>query len=95
MYATFKQRSILRSEEAGYGEAIWHGRDTRKIELLSDYGRDPLQVGKAVGHVLGATGHGSCKAVIGKDTRLSGYMLETALASGLVSMGVDVFWGRK
>jgi len=50
-----------------------------------------LQVGKAIGHVLGATGHGSCKAVIGKDTRLSGYMLETALASGLVSMGVDVF----
>lgn len=49
-----------------------------------------LQVGKALGHVLGASGHGSCKAVIGKDTRLSGYMLETALTSGLVSMGVDV-----
>jgi phosphoglucosamine mutase len=49
-----------------------------------------LQVGKALGHVLGAKGHGSCKAVIGKDTRLSGYMLETALTSGLVSMGVDV-----
>src|SRR6478609_4459061 len=27
---------------------------------------------------------------IGKDTRLSGYMLETALASGIVSMGADV-----
>ena len=49
-----------------------------------------LQVGKAIGHALGASGHGSCKAVIGKDTRLSGYMLETALTSGLVSMGVDV-----
>ncbi len=49
-----------------------------------------LQIGKALGHVLGASGHGSCKAVIGKDTRLSGYMLETALTSGLVSMGVDV-----
>ena len=49
-----------------------------------------LQVGKALGHALGASGHGSCKAVIGKDTRLSGYMLETALTSGLVSMGVDV-----
>jgi len=49
-----------------------------------------LQLGKALGHVLGASGHGSCKAVIGKDTRLSGYMLETALTSGLVSMGVDV-----
>jgi phosphoglucosamine mutase len=30
------------------------------------------------------------KILIGKDTRLSGYMLETALASGIVSMGVDV-----
>ena len=31
------------------------------------------------------------RAVIGKDTRISGYMLETALASGLVSMGMDVY----
>ncbi len=30
------------------------------------------------------------KIVIGKDTRLSGYMLETAMASGICSMGVDV-----
>jgi phosphoglucosamine mutase len=30
------------------------------------------------------------KIVIGKDTRLSGYMLETALAAGISSMGVDV-----
>lgn len=29
--------------------------------------------------------------VIGKDTRLSGYMLETALVSGIVSVGLDVF----
>ncbi|MEI8139501.1 MAG: phosphoglucosamine mutase [bacterium] len=49
-----------------------------------------MQIGKALGHTLGASGHGSCKAVIGKDTRLSGYMLETALTSGLVAMGVDV-----
>ena len=49
-----------------------------------------LQVGKAIAHVMEAHGHGSSKAVIGKDTRLSGYMLETALTSGLVSMGMDV-----
>ncbi|TLN24019.1 phosphoglucosamine mutase [bacterium] len=30
------------------------------------------------------------RVVIGKDTRLSGYMLETALASGFCSMGVDI-----
>jgi phosphoglucosamine mutase len=50
-----------------------------------------LQVGKSIAHVFGADGHGSKKAVIGKDTRLSGYMIETALTSGLVSMGMDVF----
>ncbi|HOK04723.1 MAG TPA: phosphoglucosamine mutase [Victivallales bacterium] len=50
-----------------------------------------LQVGKAIAHVFKAEGHGSAKAVIGKDTRLSGYMIETALTSGIVSMGMDVF----
>lgn len=49
-----------------------------------------LQVGKALAHVFGAKGHGSAKTVVGKDTRLSGYMIETALTSGLVSMGMDV-----
>jgi phosphoglucosamine mutase len=50
-----------------------------------------LQLGKVVAHVFASSGHGSKRAVIGKDTRLSGYMLETALTSGLVSMGMDVF----
>ena len=31
------------------------------------------------------------KVVIGKDTRLSGYMLENALAAGFCSMGAKVF----
>lgn len=31
------------------------------------------------------------KIIIGKDTRLSGYMLETSLVAGIVSMGVDVY----
>jgi phosphoglucosamine mutase len=50
-----------------------------------------LQVGKAVAHVFKAQGRGFSRAVVGKDTRLSGYMLENALASGLVSMGMDVY----
>jgi phosphoglucosamine mutase len=50
-----------------------------------------LRLGKALGAQLKASGYGSARAVIGKDTRLSGYMLETALTSGLVSSGVDVF----
>jgi len=50
-----------------------------------------LKLGKALGKQLNARGYGSARAVIGKDTRLSGYMLETAITSGLVSAGVDVF----
>ena len=50
-----------------------------------------LKLGKSIGAQLNARGYGSARAVIGKDTRLSGYMLETALTSGLVSAGVDVF----
>ncbi|OGV64095.1 MAG: phosphoglucosamine mutase [Lentisphaerae bacterium RIFOXYB12_FULL_65_16] len=49
-----------------------------------------LQTGKAMAHVFQARGHGTKRAIIGKDTRLSGYMLESALTSGLVSLGMDV-----
>ncbi len=39
-----------------------------------------------------ARGRGRHKIVIGKDTRLSGYMLENAISSGILSMGVDVLF---
>ncbi|MFH1511594.1 MAG: phosphoglucosamine mutase [Candidatus Woesearchaeota archaeon] len=48
-----------------------------------------LQIGKAVAHVL-RNGKERPKIVIGKDTRLSGYMFESALTSGICSMGGDV-----
>lgn len=47
-----------------------------------------LKLGWAVGRVL-AQGQGN-KVVIGKDTRISGYMLESALESGLSAAGIDV-----
>ncbi len=47
-----------------------------------------LKLGWAVGRVL-ANGHKK-KVVIGKDTRISGYMLESALEAGLSAAGVDV-----
>lgn len=50
-----------------------------------------LRVGKAIATIFTAEGKKNTRAVIGKDTRLSGYMLESALTSGLVSMGMDVF----
>ncbi|NNM30752.1 MAG: phosphoglucosamine mutase [Akkermansiaceae bacterium] len=49
-----------------------------------------LRVGRAVARALEATRSGKHKVVIGKDTRVSGYMLETALTSGLVSEGARV-----
>lgn len=46
-----------------------------------------LQLGRAVTHVAGQGRSHAPRVVIGKDTRLSGYMIETALASGVCSMG--------
>ncbi len=48
-----------------------------------------LRVGRALTSVF-RDRPGQHKILIGKDTRLSGYMLETALASGVCSMGGDV-----
>lgn len=54
-----------------------------------------LKLGRAAAHVFRtrspeAKSRERHKIVIGKDTRLSGYMLENAIASGVLSMGVDV-----
>ena len=47
-----------------------------------------LQIGRATAHICKEKDHRH-KIVIGKDTRISGYMLESALVSGICSMGVD------
>lgn len=48
-----------------------------------------LRVGQAAGRVFHRGEHRH-RVVIGKDTRLSGYMIETALTSGFLSVGMDV-----
>jgi phosphoglucosamine mutase len=48
-----------------------------------------MQVGRGVAYVF-KNRHHRPKILIGKDTRLSGYMLENAIAAGICSMGVDV-----
>jgi phosphoglucosamine mutase len=48
-----------------------------------------LRVGQAAGLVLRRGQHRN-RVVIGKDTRLSGYMIETALVAGFTSVGMDV-----
>ena len=50
-----------------------------------------LKVGMAAGRVYSKNGSHRHRAVIGKDTRLSGYMIETAMMSGFTAVGVDVF----
>lgn len=49
-----------------------------------------LKLGWAVGCVLGADGGDRGRVLIGKDTRVSGYLLESALESGLSAAGTDV-----
>src|SRR5258706_16041856 len=46
-----------------------------------------LQLGRAVTFVAGRGKTHQPRIIIGKDTRLSGYMIETAIASGIYSMG--------
>lgn len=48
-----------------------------------------LKLGRALASIV-QKGSGNHRILIGKDTRISGYMLETALESGISSMGVDV-----
>jgi phosphoglucosamine mutase len=48
-----------------------------------------MRLGRAVAHLYHRDGHRG-KIVIGKDTRLSGYMFEQAMAAGICSMGADV-----
>jgi len=70
-------------------------RGTANIEPVT--AETALKLGRAAAHVFKtleshARGRGRHKIVIGKDTRLSGYMLENALSSGILSMGVDVLF---
>ncbi len=48
-----------------------------------------MQIGRAAAYIF-KNGRQRHRIVIGKDTRLSGYMIENALSAGICSMGVDV-----
>ena len=68
-------------------------RGTANVEPVT--AETALKLGRAAAHVFKnlerqSRGRGKHKIVIGKDTRLSGYMLENAISSGILSMGVDV-----
>jgi phosphoglucosamine mutase len=70
-------------------------RGTANVEPVT--AETALKLGRAAAHVFKnlnaeSRDRGKHKIVIGKDTRLSGYMLENALSSGALSMGVDVLF---
>src|SRR5437870_8871973 len=70
-------------------------RGTANIEPVT--AETALKLGRAAGHVFKnitplSRGRGRHKIVLGKDTRLSGYLLENAISSGILSMGVDVLF---
>jgi Phosphomannomutase len=50
-----------------------------------------LQVGRAIGYLFKNHNIYFSKVLIGKDTRLSGYIFESSLVAGLCSMGVSTF----
>ena len=49
-----------------------------------------MKAGMAAGRIFTRGDHRH-RVVIGKDTRLSGYMIESALVSGFTAVGMDVF----
>ncbi len=82
------------------GALLWHIPDMSKL-----FGTDgvrgtantapmtaetALRIGAAVGRYFSRDGDSVHRVVIGKDTRLSGYMFENALTAGLTSTGMNV-----
>jgi phosphoglucosamine mutase len=70
-------------------------RGTANIEPVT--AETALKLGRAAAHFFKdletqPRGRGRHRIVLGKDTRLSGYMLESAISSGILSMGVDVLF---
>ena len=70
-------------------------RGTANIEPVT--AETALKLGRAAAHVFKnvapqSRGREKHKIVIGKDTRLSGYLLENAISAGVLSMGVDVLF---
>jgi phosphoglucosamine mutase len=62
-------------------------RGTANVEPMTS--ETSVRLGRAIAHIVKRSPRRH-KIIIGKDTRLSGYMLESALTSGICSMGVDV-----
>ena len=88
--ATAEQREEVPAEPAKPVARMLFGTDGIR-GCVGSYPITPdfcLKLGWAIGKVLGTSS--SPMVLIGKDTRISGYMIESVLEAGLVSAGVDV-----
>jgi len=92
-----KNKPTPKAENGNGGRKIFGTdgvRGTANIEPVT--AETALKLGRAAAHVfaqmslLAGRSGGRTTIVIGKDTRLSGYMLENALAAGVMSLGADV-----
>src|SRR5277367_1869579 len=83
-----KKRTPARLDEATPIRTLFGTDGIRGI--ANEYPMTPevaLALGRAVAFVAGRGKNHIPRVLIGKDTRLSGYMLEQAMASGICSMG--------
>lgn len=62
-----------------------------KANIYPLVGDVAYRLGKALVYALDSQKNKKKKIIIGKDTRISGYMLESAITSGIVSMGADAY----
>jgi phosphoglucosamine mutase len=92
LFGTDGVRGVANLEPMTSETALKLGRALASVlrDLASHQG-SPASRSRAVSKLHGGVNaRHQYKILIGKDTRLSGYMLETALASGITSMGADV-----
>ena len=83
-----------------FGVPVWHTDDMNNLfgtdgvrgtaNIAPMTAEMALRLGAAVGRYFKRDGNSARRVVIGKDTRLSGYMFENALTAGLTSTGMNV-----
>jgi len=80
-----QQESLMSQQKQYFGTDGIRG-EVGKPPITAEF---MLKLGWAAGRVLASKGGGG-KVLIGKDTRISGYMFESALEAGLSAAGVDI-----
>lgn len=93
MFFTHEVRHITKANDNGksMGENLFGTDGIRGIANTYPMTAEvALNIGRAVAHLFRRNSHRP-KIIIGKDTRISGYMLEESIVSGICSMGGDAY----